>query len=342
TADVPDALRRLCARYAATHGPFTTDEMQARYGVDPSSALRELEAAGELVRGELRPGGSEREWCDPEVLRRLRRASLAVLRKEVEPADQRAFASFLPSWQGVDRHPAGGAGVDRLREVLVPLQGLALPADVWERDVLPRRVGAYSTTWLDQLCASGEVVWVGAGAPRLTLARAQRAAGRARAGRRFGARRGGAQPIVQGRWALTSTIFRAEPDVGARRRTVAELLLERYGIVTREQVLAEGIPGGFSILYDALGQLETLGVCRRGYFVEGLGGAQFALPGAVERLRSQRADEETPPIVLAATDPAQPYGAALPWPKRDVNDRRRLKRVAGGNVVFDGVETDLD
>jgi ATP-dependent Lhr-like helicase len=98
------------------------------------------------------------------VLRRLRRASLAVLRKEVEAVDQRAFAAFLPSWQGVDRHPPAGRGVDRLREVLVPLQGLALPVDVWERDVLPRRTGAYSPTWLDQLCASGELVWVGAGA----------------------------------------------------------------------------------------------------------------------------------------------------------------------------------
>ena len=102
-------------------------------------------------------------------------------------------------------------------------------------------------------------------------------------------------------------------------------------------MLAEGIPGGFSILYDALGQLETLGVCRRGYFVEGLGGAQFALPGAVERLRSQRADEETPPIVLAATDPAQPYGAALPWPKRD-EEARRPQRVAGAYVVLAGAE----
>jgi ATP-dependent Lhr-like helicase len=117
------------------------------------------------------------------------------------------------------------------------------------------------------------------------------------------------------------------------RRTRAELLLERYGIVTREQVLAEGIPGGFSMLYDALGQLETLGVCRRGYFIEGLGGAQFALPGAVERLRAQRTDEETPPVVLAATDPAQPYGASLPWPKRD-DERRKPARVAGAYVVL--------
>jgi ATP-dependent Lhr-like helicase len=421
-ADVEAPLEKLFARYARTHGPFTTGELRERYGVDPTSALGALERGGELVRGELRPSGSEREWCDPEVLRRLRRASLAVLRKEIEAADQRALAAFLPSWQGVDRHPAGGAGVDRLREVLVPLQGLALPADVWERDVLPRRCGAYSPTWLDQLCSGGEVVWVGAGAlgrnsgrvalyfrddaeaigpppsksdrpampehqllrerleqapcfftdllaelaispeqiqealwdlvwagevtndawaplraPRLTLARAQRARDRTRPGRRFGSRRAGAQAQVQGRWSLTTSLFRAQVEPGVRRRTLAELLLERYGIVTREHVLAEGIPGGFSILYDALGQLETLGVCRRGYFVEGLGGAQFALPGAVERLRSQRADEEAPPLVLAATDPAQPYGAALPWPKRD-DEVRRPQRVAGAYVVLAGAE----
>src|SRR5207248_896241 len=161
---VPDALSRLVRRYAATHGPFTTAEVRARYGVDPSAALRELERDGAVVRGELRPGGSEREWCDPGVLRRLRRASLAVLRKEIEPADQRGLARFEPAWQGVDRHPPSGAGVDRLREALVPLQGLALPAEVWERDILPRRVGAYSPSWLDQLCAAGEVVWIGSGA----------------------------------------------------------------------------------------------------------------------------------------------------------------------------------
>jgi ATP-dependent Lhr-like helicase len=421
-ADVDQPLEKLVARYARTHGPFTTAELRDRYGVDPTSALAALEREGELVRGELRPNGSEREWCDPEVLRRLRRASLAVLRQEIEAVDQRALAAFLPSWQGVDRHPAAGAGVDRLREVLVPLQGLALPADAWERDVLPRRCGSYSPTWMDQLCASGEVVWVGAGAlgrnsgrvalyfrddveaigappnkserpsepehdlirdrltrapcfftdllaelpvapvqiqealwdlvwagevtndawaplraPRLTLARAQRARDRSRPGRRFGSRRTGTQAQVQGRWSLTEALFRTQPEPGARRRTLAELLLERYGIVTREQVLAEGIPGGFSILYDALGQLETLGVCRRGYFVEGLGGAQFALPGAVERLRAQRADEQAPPLVLAATDPAQPYGAALPWPKRD-DESRRPQRVAGAYVVLAGAE----
>ncbi len=424
-ADVPDALRELVARYAATHGPFAAEDIRARYGVDASAVLRELEREGSIVRGEIRPGGSSRDWCDTEVLRRLRRASLAALRKEIEPADQRRLAAFLPSWQGVDRHTRAGAGVDRLREVLVALQGLALPVETWERDVLPRRTGAYSPTWLDALCASGEVVWVGAGAlgrsgrvalyfrddaaaigpppgrgatarpeapehellrarlargpafftdllaelegspeglrealwdlvwagevtndawaplraPRLSLARAESAGRQARAGRsRFAARRStGAQSQVQGRWSLTTAVFGDEPDVAGapeRRRTIAELLLERYGIVTREQVLAEGIKGGFAMLYDTFARLETLGICRRGYFIEGMGGAQFALPGAVERLRAAplRNGEEGSTLVLAAADPAQPYGAALAWPKREGSDRRPA-RVAGAYVV---------
>jgi ATP-dependent Lhr-like helicase len=375
--------------------------------------LRELERAGALIRGELRPGGSEREWCDPDVLRRLRRASLASLRKEVEPAEQRALARFLPAWQGVDGAPPGGAGVDRLREMLVPLQGLALAPPVWERDVLPRRVGAYSPAWMDQLCASGELVWVGAGAlgrnsgrvalyfredarwlgpppfkgdapagplhdalrerlgggagfwsdlladigdaeplelqealwdlvwagevtndafaplrsPRLTLARKER-----EAGRRFARRRRPGAPQVQGRWSLTGPLFADAPAYGPRMRALAEILLERYGIVTRETVLAEGVPGGFAALYGELANLETLGTARRGYFVEGLGGAQFALSAAIERLRSMRADEASGALVLAVTDPANPYGATLPWPKRD-DEVRRPSRVAGAYVV---------
>ncbi len=431
--DVPDALTKLVRRYGATHGPFTTEDLRARYGVDAAAALAALERDGTLVRGELRPGGSGREWCDPEVLRRVRRASLAVLRKEVEPVDQRALAKFLPAWQGVDRWGAGtgsGAGVDRLREVLVPLQGLALPPDVWERDVLPRRAGAYSPAWIDQLCAAGEVVWIGAGAlgrnsgrvvlyfredlgllgppaqrgagsattdspaheavrarlaagacfftdllvdvdlapeelqdalwdlawageatndafaplraPRLTLARAQRERGRAggaRPGRFASRRRGaGASAQVQGRWSLTEPLFRASVDPAARRRAIAELMLERYGILTREQVRAEGVPGGFTAFYPELSQLETLGIARRGYFVEGLGGAQFALPGAVERLRAE--SEDHAPVVLAAVDPAQPYGAALAWPERSrrSDDARRPMRVAGAYVVLAGGE----
>ncbi len=422
--DVEDALQRVARRYAATHGPFTDADFRARYAVDAGAALRELEREGVLVQGELRPGGTEREWCDAEVLRRLRRASLAVLRAEIEPAEQRNLARVLPSWQGVDRHPASGAGVDRLREALVPLQGLALPAAVWEGDVLPRRVGAYSPSWIDQLCASGELVWVGAGAlgrnsgrvglyfredaallgppgrgspepldgpghmavrdrlaagacfftdllvdvalapdelqdalwdlvwagavtndafaplraPRLTLARAQRDVARAARPGRFAARRrgagAGAAAQVQGRWSLTGPLFAADVDPSARRRARAELMLERYGILTREQVLAEGVPGGFSAVYPELSQLETLGIARRGYFVEGLGGAQFALPGAVERLRALREDDGAP-VVLAAVDPAQPYGAALRWPARE---GRTPTRVPGAYVVLTGGE----
>jgi ATP-dependent Lhr-like helicase len=419
-ATVEEPLDRIVRRYARTHGPFTTAEVSRRYGVDLGAVLRELERGGDLVRGELRPGGVEREWCDPEVLRRLRRASLASLRKEVEPAEQRALARLLPSWQGVDTSPPTGAGIDRLREVLVPLQGVALAPEVWERDVLPRRVGAYSAAWMDQLCAGGELVWVGAGAlgrrsgkialyfrddarwlgpppykgeqpagevhdairarlttgasfwtdllaeltevepaelqealwdlvwagevtndafaplraPRLTLARQQRASASAAASRRFGRRRRPASPQIQGRWSLTAPLFADAPAHGPRMRAVAEVLLERYGIVTRETVLAEGVPGGFAALYSELVNLETLGTARRGYFVEGLGGAQFALGGAVERLRGLRADEPAGPLVLAATDPANPYGASLPWPRRDGDAaHRRPSRVPGAYVV---------
>ena len=134
-----EPMETLLRRYARTHVPFPTGQAKQRFGVDPSAALKRLESAGELVRGELLPGGSEREWCDPDVLRRLRRASLAVLRKEVEAADTAELARFLVSWQNVDAYRAAGAGPDRLREILVPLQGVALTPEVWERDVLPRR-----------------------------------------------------------------------------------------------------------------------------------------------------------------------------------------------------------
>jgi ATP-dependent Lhr-like helicase len=195
-------------------------------------------------------------------------------------------------------------------------------------------------------------------APRLTLARAQREVSRRGAlrGGRFGAARrpgfGSRPPAaaqVQGRWSLTEPLLRGvDSDVSARRRALGELLLERYGIVTREQVLAEGLPGGFSAIYPELSQLETLGVARRGYFLEGLGGAQFALPGAVERLRARAGSAgsgssapggDGAPLVLAAVDPAQAYGAALPWPKRpgdedESRSGRRPARVAGAYVVL--------
>jgi ATP-dependent helicase Lhr and Lhr-like helicase len=176
-------------------------------------------------------------------------------------------------------------------------------------------------------------------APRQAVGWSQRArAERAVRRRRFGARRSAAQPQIQGRWSLTAPLFAAgAADPAGRRRALAELLLERYGIVTREHVLAEGVPGGFSSLYDSLVALETVGVCQRGYFVEGLGGAQFALPGAAERLRAQRDDDTAPPLVLAATDPAQPYGAALKWPRTGAAGRTPARQ-AGAHVVLAGAE----
>ena len=283
----------------------------------------------------------------------------------------------------------------------MPLQGIALPTSLWESDVLPRRVHDYQPATLDQLCASGDLFWVGAGLERVALyyredgpaigapgafeldetelhsailaALAGGAlfwpdlleataldpsaalpalwdlvwAGRVtndawqplRASRRFDtpqprqrrrrfARERGPQAApTHGRWSLAAPLFAGETDP----RALAELLLERQGIVTRDGVRGEGVAGGYASVYNELRALETLGVCRRGYFVEGLGGAQFALPGAVERLR-ERPDESEPPsaVVLAAADPAQPYGAALPWPKRAGG---RASRVAGALVV---------
>jgi ATP-dependent Lhr-like helicase len=396
----PDALDQLVARYARGRGPFTTTQANERFGRDLEPLLQQLERQEKLVRGELRPGGTQREWCDPDVLRRLRRASLAALRKEVEPAEQAALGRFLPRWHGIDRRAT-------LREALVPLQGLSLPVALWESDVLPRRVPGFNPGQLDQLCASGEVVWVGAGLDRVAVffredapalgrpAAAARPEGEAhdkirealgrsaefwydlvtstgleaevalpalwdlvwagevtndawtplRAGRRyqspratqrgrprrFSRQRSAGITATQGRWSLTDKLFPGRPDA----RALAELLLERQGIVTRDGVRGEGIPGGYGAVYGELRALETLGVCRRGYFVEGLGGAQFAVPGAVERLRElrPREDEEAEPLVLPAADPAQPYGAGLPWPKRA---GARAARVAGAQVVLLG------
>jgi ATP-dependent helicase Lhr and Lhr-like helicase len=400
-SDRATSLKELVRRWSRSRGPFTTGEAVARFGPDAEWVLLELERSELLVRGELRPGGTEREWCDPDVLRRLRRASLAALRKEVEPVERSAFARFLGSWHGIDRRST-------LREALVALQALPLPVSLWETDVLPRRVPGYRPEQLDHLCATGEIVWIGAGLDRVAIyfredaavlgrfagaptpegnvhdrirdalfrsaafwddlldatgldaetalpalwdlvwagevtndawqpLRAARRYGVPKAERRprrFSRRRSTAAAATQGRWTTVSV----GPEGNAR--ALAELLLERQGIVTRDGVRAEGIPGGYGSVYAELRALETLGLCRRGYFVEGLGGAQFALGGAVERLRELRPrDGEQPdPLVVAAADPAQPYGAALPWPKRADG---RAARVAGAHVVLLGGEAAL-
>ncbi len=161
---VPLALREIVRRYARTHAPFTAEEVAARLGVPARRVVDELEALaadGSLVHGALRPGGSGLEWCDAEVLRRIRRVTLAALRAEVEAVPGDALGRFLPRWHGIDEDGRGGTA--RLRDVLAPLQGLVLPVDLIERDLLPRRVPRYRPALLDELCAAGEIVWAGAG-----------------------------------------------------------------------------------------------------------------------------------------------------------------------------------
>ncbi len=437
TEPVDAPLNELVARYARTHAPFVTRDVAARYGIASERAavaLAQLEAANRLVRGEFRPFGTEREWCDVEVLRLVRRRSLAKLRKEVEPVDQQTFARFLASWHGVD---APTHGTEALVEAVTALSGAAVVASTLETDVLPLRVRGYRAAMLDDLCTSGEVVWVGAGAlggndgrirlffadqlatlvPALETtdapqggvhdqvreALASRGAsfwGQLRAsvrgatdsellaalwdlvwagevtndsltalravlhGARSGksarstpapsARRAAARlvrprhsrgaasasrvgpPAAQGRWSLVSQLVESPSTPTQAVHALALQLLERHGVLTREAVLAEGVRGGFAGVYGVLKALEERGTVRRGYFVDGLGAAQFAVPGAIDRLRackepplSAGADATRSVVVLAATDPAQPYGATLEWPTTDGRPVR-----SAGAVVF--------
>jgi len=465
TEPVRDPLGDLVSRYARTHGPFRAAECAERFGLGVAvvhGALQRLAATRRVTSGEFRPDGAGTEWCDAEVLRTLRRRSLAALRKEVEPVGPSAYATFLARWQQVSAaQPTSGkrssgpraGAADSLLRALEQLQGLAVPASALEPLVLASRVPGYTPALLDELCAAGEVVWSGAGslpgddgwvtlayadaAPLLlpppvewsstplhdavigaldggralffralsdaagatvgttddaelaaavwdlvwagmvtndTLAplRALQSGGKTRHPTRRAApasrfRRlgrgglggpgalnglgglggsgglsgsgglggsGGAgaaarpgrpvmpsrtgPPSMAGRWSLVPD---RELDPTRRTHAAAEVMLDRYGVVVRGAVGPERLAGGFGALYRVLGAAEDTGRVRRGYFVEGLGGAQFAEPGAVERLRAVaselEADDHRPQaVVLAATDPANPYGAALPWPGR--------------------------
>ncbi|WJH25080.1 DNA glycosylase AlkZ-like family protein [Pseudarthrobacter defluvii] len=397
------------------------------------------------------------EWCDAEVLRKLRRRSLAALRAEVEPVDAAAYGRFLPAWQHV-RTPGGGRGQPSLRGLdgiitaIDQLSGVPVPASAWEPLVLATRVSNYQPAMLDELMAAGEVLWSGAGAlpgndgwislhladsAELTLnpapefepgdagqrlldhlrnngggyffrqltevaggmdavlgdqevvaalwdlawagritgdtfapvraliagghtahrqvARAPRARaprlsrlGRSHgtglmgspglAGGRYGTQGAATPPTAAGRW---SALPEPELDPTIHARATAELLLDRYGVVTRGSVMAEQILGGFGLMYKVLARLEEAGRCRRGYFIEHLGAAQFAVPATVDRLRSysedtQLAKGEPVALALAATDPANPYGAALPWPalQEDAGTGHRPGRKAGALVVL--------
>jgi ATP-dependent Lhr-like helicase len=441
TEPVRDPLGDLVSRYARTHGPFVAQEVADRLGLGVavvSSALARLGASGRLVQGEFRPGGIATEWCDAEVLRAIRRRSLAALRKEVEPVPHEALARFIPSWQGLGARSLRGA--DGLLRAIEQLAGAAVPASALETLVLPSRVAGYSPALLDELTAAGEVVWAGAGslpgndgwvtlapaelAPLIlppveeitdpvamavrealaadeavffkslvdrataesgfqtdeavtraiwelvwagaltndTLApvRALLGQGRTSHSRKAAPRRsrygrysgltapgGGGSPVrptpygMGGRW---SAVPPRDLDVTRRALASADVFLDRYGVVTRGSVVGERLAGGFSAVYPVLKAAEESGRARRGYFVEGLGAAQFALPGAVDRLRAEarpldvRGADGSPALVLAATDPANPYGGALPWPEAprpdDGGRGHQPARKAGALVVL--------
>ena len=158
-----DAAGDLARRYARTHGPFTTGDFAARYGLSVMTAadiLNSLLARGQLVHGEFRPGGAASEWCDPDVLQIVRRRSLAKLRRQVAPVEPAALGRLVTTWQGVTR---ARRGLDALLDVIETLQGAAMPASLIEREILPARIEMYQPGDLDTLAAAGEIAWVGAG-----------------------------------------------------------------------------------------------------------------------------------------------------------------------------------
>lgn len=433
---VEDPVGDLVSRFARTHGPFTPEQIADRLGVGVAvvrHTLQRLAARGRVLDGEFRPGGSGTEWCDADVLRTLRRRSLARLRHEIEPVEPATLARFLPAWQRVPTGSAGRArglrGVDGVLSVVEQLAGAPVPASALEPLVLASRVRDYEPAYLDELTASGEVLWAGHGAlpgsdgwvslhladnADLTLPepqpfdhselaerllealapggawffrqlsdavgaqddaalsaalwalvwagrvgndtlvplraltrtgtpshrsrrpppRTRLAGGRARMPVRTG------PPETSGRWTLLPEI---DTDPTRRAHAAAERLLDRHGVVTRGAVTAERVPGGFAAVYKVLSAFEESGRCRRGYFVEGLGAAQFGTAGAVDRMRTfgTVADDTKPEAVcLAATDPANPYGAALGWPPAGDGEGHKPGRKAGAVVLLvDGALT---
>lgn len=411
---VDGALDQLVARWGATHGPFLAGEVGRRWGVPPrriEEALQRLQKADGMLHGEFRPGGRDREWCTPDILRRIKRRTLAKLRNEIAPVDPGALGRFLPQWHGIGD---GRRGLARLEEVIIQLEGLALSYRELETVILPARVPDFAPRMLDELGAMGWLTWVGRGAlgkndGRVALYRRerigqlletpappddaevepmhetllahlrqrgacffvelQRACGAdARVGdvrdalwdlvwwgmttndtmgavRTFGTsakpRRAGRTrtrtnvPGAGGRWSLVEELVDPSVTPTSRAHARAVTLLERYGVVTREAAAVEDLPGGFSAVYSVLRAMEEAGKIRRGYFVESLGGAQFASPGAVDRLRGGRnaEDDSGDVIILSAVDPANPYGWLLPWPGRDDN-QNKPRRVAGAVVVL--------
>jgi ATP-dependent helicase Lhr and Lhr-like helicase len=379
--------------------------------------LRELATGNRLLEGEFRPGGSGREWCDPDVLQSVRRRSLAKLRKEVEPVDPSVLGRLVTSWQGVVRRRLG---LDALLDAIENLQGAPLPASIFETEILAARIENYNPADLDALTAGGEIVWrgveplgdrdgrvalyltdhfarlrreqpppdlsareeaivahltasgasffadvhqaAGGGYPAETVdalwdlvwkglitndtfhalraftrpPQRQRRRGGSPAARNFRSRRM-APPSAEGRWSLVGSRGTARVSPTEWSTATAQQLLSRYGVVTRDVAAAEGIFGGFSAVYDVLKALEDAGRIRRGYFVGGVGATQFALPAALDLLRSLRELPDDPEVVsLAATDPANPYGTILAWPASpgEPDGGRRTTRSVGSQVIL--------
>lgn len=404
---VDEPLEGLLRRWARTHGPFLAREVAGRYGLLPAqveAVLRGLEARSLILSGEFRPGGRHREWCDPEVLRKLRRRTLAKLRGEVAPVEGPVLARFLPRWHGLDE-PRSGPG--RLGGVLEQLEGVPLSFTELERVILPSRVPGFQPRMIDELGATGGLVWIGCGSlggkdGRVALFRRERVGllwdepppleGDERhaalldhldqrgasflielvqslpgaredeltealwdlvwAGlvtndtfhpiRGLGApsgwrRRRGGSPAwsAGGRWSLTRNLIYGSPSLTQKSHARALALLERYGVVSREVLSLENLPGGFAPIYEVLKTMEESGKVRRGYFVEGLSGAQFAYAGAVDQLRAaRRAPDKPRALALAATDPANPYGALLPWPPAANESGPSPRRATGATVVL--------
>jgi ATP-dependent Lhr-like helicase len=434
---VAQPVLELVRRFARTHGPFTLREAADRFALDTEAvenALRQFAHEGRVLEGGFRPGGLHREWCDAEILRQIRRKSLAKLRREVEPVEQHTLARFLSHWQGVlAPRRSGTAHLDALLDAIESLQGAPLPASLLETSILPARIADFTSAGLDTLIAAGEVAWAGVEpigerdgrialflADKLPLLAQQRpladpltereekllavlestgasffdalheAAGsgypgetiealwnlvwrglitndslhalrayiarpesartprRLQTGAVFRSRRT-TPPTAQGRWALLPLRSADRSADGMRRATtershaLAMQLLNRYGVLMREQVAAENVPGGFTAVYDVLKALEESGRIRRGYFVGGLGATQFALPAAVDLLRQLRTEppaEKPEFVMLAATDPANPYGSVLHWPELPVAEEdsesapRILTRAAYAEVIL--------
>ena len=400
---VVDPIGDLVLRYARTHGPFTPRDVAHRYAIGEAVVLNALETfveRGRLVEGEFRPDGTQREWCESEVLRAIRRRSLAKLRHEAEPVEQAALARLMTSWQHVTKKRRG---LDALLEVVESLQGYPMAASIFESEILAARIEDYKPSDLDTLSAAGEIVWVGleplgekdgrialyltdhlpllhvsverqAPSPVVDFLQTygasffddiQSAVGgfpnetvdslwdlvwrgaitndtfhalraftrRAPAAKRTTTPRGAYRsrrivpPSTQGRWSMIRTSTSATAT--QRAKAMAHQLLTRYGVLTREAPGAENVPGGFSAVYPILKAMEEAGRLRRGYFVAGLGATQFAMPGAVDLLRSMRDENDAPEtLLLASTDPANPYGAILKWPGDG------LSRSVGASVVL--------